>query len=214
MGYFPRPDPRIPAPSNDLSTQGGFTPSQIFTVGANYVVTPKLLAEVRFGRQYRNDRLACLATGCSYSMYGIPSGAQYTYQTPSSNSATPVPSQFAGPTGFQNISSNYAITKQIDIKEDLYLDGSYFTVLKKQQHSFKFGFSLMHLHNDWLDGTPGGSFQIYWGQVYNNGPSYVNVAGPYGYYVLQDYGHAASVSSRNQGFYFQDSWRVHPRLTV
>ena len=59
-----------------------------------------------------------------------------------------------------------------------------------------------------------GRFNIFWGDSFSRG-SITNAKGTYGYYIWEDgVRQNAAVSSRNQGFYFQDSWRIHSRVTL
>jgi outer membrane receptor protein involved in Fe transport len=37
----------------------------------------------------------------------------------------------------------------------------------------------------------------------------------YGYYIWEDgVRHNNGANSRNQGYYFQDQWQIHPRVTI
>ena len=59
-----------------------------------------------------------------------------------------------------------------------------------------------------------GRFNIFWGDSFSRG-SITGAKGTYGYYIWEDgVRQNASVSSRNQGFYLQDSWKIHSRVTL
>ncbi len=199
-GALPNVDPRIAAPSNDLSVQGGYQPSQAYTASANYSVSSSFLVSARYGYKYQNDKIG---------NYGL-SGAPYLrYQTPSP-AGVPLP----GPGGFTNVSSTFGIEKDITTRHNVYLDSSVLKTIAGQSHMFKFGYAVARVSNDVSDDFTNGQFLIYWGDSYTRG-SITGAKGQYGYYIWEDgVRHKAAVSSRNQGFYVQDSWRIHPRVTI
>src|SRR6185369_10929183 len=90
-------DPRVSPPSNDLSILGGYTPAEAYTASFTYTPTTKLVLSARYGYKYLNDK---------GNTYGLPVGVLTLYQRATSGSAyvgPPVPAQFAGNAGKQNI---------------------------------------------------------------------------------------------------------------
>ena len=197
-------DVRVPAPSNDLSIQGGYQPAQAYSASATVTATPHLVLSARYGYKYLNDKLG---------NYGL-SGAPYLIYRTASSAAPGVPAHFAGPNGFSNVSSTFAIVKDITTRHNVYLDGTYLINLLGQQHTFQAGYQVARLSNDTNDDYTNGQFDIYWGEAFSRG-SVTNVRGTYGYYIWQDgVRHVGKVNSRNQGFYIQDAWRPTSRLAL
>jgi outer membrane receptor protein involved in Fe transport len=206
QGYLPNRDPRVTAPSNDLSIQGGYSPVQASTVSATWTVTPKLVIQGRYGYRYFNDKLA--TTGLSGN-YGL-STAPYLIWANSSIGLPGVPAELQQANAYRNVSSTFGIQKDITTRNNVYLDGSYIV----GKHTFKTGYQINRLSNDVLNDFTNGNFNIYWSQSFSRG-SIQNASGPFGYYIWDDgVKNAGNVNSKNQGFYFQDAWRVSNRLSL
>ncbi len=208
-GLLKGTDPRIAKPTNDASVLGGFTPSQAYTASFNYSVTPNLVLSARYGYKYTNDK---------GNTYGLPSGTYLIYQRPTSGtsySGPPVPADLAGQAGFTNISSPFQVIKDQLTRHNVYVDGTYIKRFFGQQHTFKGGWAINRIANEVIDDYPNGRFDIYWGEAYNRGSLVVNRRGTYGYYIWEDgIRHNNGANSRNQGFYFQDQWQIHPHVTI
>jgi len=173
-GVLPSTDGRIAPPSNDLSIQGGYTPSNAYTAALNYIPTPKLILSARYGKKYLNDK------GNAYGKSGLP---WITYSSPTSAQTTPpVPADFAGANGFQNVTSTFLVLKDITTRHNVYADASYITRLFGQQHNFKFGYQINRMANDVQDDFLNGRILINWGEGYTRG-QFNNVRGTYGYYT-------------------------------
>ncbi|HEU0175603.1 MAG TPA: carboxypeptidase regulatory-like domain-containing protein [Blastocatellia bacterium] len=201
-------DGRTPPPTNDLSIGGGYTPAKAYTSSFTYTPTSNLILSARYGYKYLNDK---------GNTYGLPSGTLLLYQRATSGAAysgPPVPDQFAGNAGFQNISNPFQVIRDTTTRHNVYLDGSYITRLFGQQHTFKGGYALNRIANEVVDDYPNGRFDIYWGEGFTRG-SFVGARGTYGYYIWEDgIRHNNGANSRNQGFYFQDQWQPHPHVTI
>ncbi len=202
-GSLPNRDIRISAPSNDQSILGGFTPNQLVNFGATYSLTPRITLSARYGYKYLNDK---------DGNYGVPGDPYVVYQTASAAAGLPVPT--VGGTGFSNVSSTLTTFRDVTTRNNLYVDGSYLVNLFGQQHNFRAGYSLNRLTNDVATDYTNGDFNIFWGQSYSRG-SIANQTGTYGYYTWEDGVRLNSkVSGRNQGFYVQDGWKIHRRVSV
>lgn len=201
-------DPRVAPPTNDLSIQGGYTPASSYSASWTWTPTSKLILSARYGYKYLNDK---------GNTYGLPGDARFVYQAATSGSAytgPAVPSQFSGNTGFQNVGSTFQVLKDITTRHNLYLDSSYIARIAGQQHTFKGGYALNRIANDVNDDHLNGLFLIFWGTGFTRG-TLNNERGTFGYYVWQDgIRHNSQASSRNQGFYVQDAWQIHPRVTI
>jgi outer membrane receptor protein involved in Fe transport len=199
-------DPQVNKVLTDTSIQGGYTPSQAYTASFSYTVTPSLIVSARYGYKYTNDK---------GNTYGLPTGAYLIWQRPSSQQTNPpVPAAFAGAQGFTNISSPFTVVKDTLTRHNVYLDGTYIIRLFGQQHTIKGGYALNRIANEVVDDYPNGRFDLYWGETFNRG-SITNRRGVYGYYIWEDgVRHNNGANSRNQGYYFQDQWQIHPRVTI
>jgi hypothetical protein len=199
-------DPLVNKVTNDTSVLGGYTPSQAYTASFTYTVNPSLILSARYGYKYLNDK---------GNNYGLPTGALLLYQTATSKQISPaVPANLAGAAGFQNISNPFAVVKDQLTRHNVYLDSIYIKRLFGQQHTFKGGFSMNRIANQVVDDYPNGRFDIFWGEKFNRG-SISGAGGAYGYYRWEDgVRHNNGANSRNQGFYFQDQWQIHPRVTI
>ena len=204
-GRLPTRDPRIAAPSNDVSIQGGYVPAQAYTASLNYIPTSKLVLSARYGYRYFDDK---------DGNYGLPQQGFVTYQTSAAQSKTPVPAQFAQGTGFSNISTNFGTEYDITTRHNVYLDASYTAAMGKHLHTFKAGYAINRVANRLNQDYLNGRFLIYWGDAFTRG-SVTNATGPYGYYTWEDgIRNSGDVNSRNQAFYLQDTWRAGSRLTL
>lgn len=206
QGVLTGVDPRVAPPTNDLSILGGYTPAQAYTASWTWTPTSKLILSARYGYKYLNDK---------GNTYGLPVGTLLLYQQPTSQQTSPaVPSQFAGAAGKQNISNPFQVLKDVSTRHNVYLDASYVARIFGQQHTLKGGYALNRIQNTVIDDYPNGRFDFYWGTGFTRG-SLNNARGTYGYYIWEDgVKHNASASSRNEGFYAQDSWQIHSRVTI
>lgn len=203
-GSLPSTDIRRAPPTNDLTVTGGWAPTQSYTASATYTLTPKFLITARYGYKYENAKS---------SNYGLPGVPYYTYQTASSASPIAVPSGVAGSNGFSSSSSTLATARDITTRNNVYLDATKIFEAKGQ-HSLKFGFALNRQSNDVATDYTNGRFLIYWGEKYSRG-SINQATGTYGYYTWEDGVRLNSnVNGRNMGFYVQDAWRIHQRVTI
>ena len=199
-------DPRIAPPSNDLSIGGGYTPASAYTAAWTWTPTSKLVLSARYGYKYLNDK---------GNTYGLPTDPLLLYQQPTSQQTSPaVPAQFAGAAGKQNVSNTFNVQEDVTTRHNFYFDASYVSRLFGQQHTFKAGYALNRIANTVIDDYPNGRFDFYWGTGFSRG-SISNARGAYGYYIWEDgVKHNATASSRNMGFYLQDAWQIHPRVTI
>jgi len=216
-GSLPSSDPRVAAPDNDLRIQGGFTPSSSTSASLTYTPNSKWIVSARAGYKYLNNKGATLngAFTAGPGPYGLPGDSFREYFTNTSQQTSPpVPAQYAGNTGFRNISPNFLTLRDITTRYNLYLDTSYIATIFGQSHVLKGGYALNKLGNDVEDDFVNGSFNIFWGEAFTRG-SINDARGTYGYYIWQDgIRHNAKVKSRNQGLYIQDAWKIHPHLNL
>ncbi len=177
--------------------QGGYTPSWQFSSGVNWNVSPNLILSFRGGHTYLNDK------GGSYD---IPEN------TPRIAIVAPCSGPQCAPgttvTGNATIISNNRITFDITRRTNLNFDATYIANIGGQQHIFKGGYQRNQLSNKVLSGRSGGEFFFFFNR------SFAGQRGAAGYYLVQQFGTVGDVSSSNQGFFIQDTWRAHRNLTL
>lgn len=199
LGSLPNRDPRVAPPSNDLSIQGGYRPSQQYTLSGTLSPTNNIVIQARYGYRYMNDKMG---------NYGLSTQPYLIYRD-AATKFPELPAEIRQPNGWVNVSSTLGIVKDITTRNNVYLDMTYIV----GSHTFKGGWQLNRLHNDTLNDYTNGRFDIYWGQTFNRAG--VTGTGRYGYYIWEDgVKNKGNVSSRNQGFYIQDTWRARPNLTL
>ncbi len=205
-GYLPNRDPRLKPPANDLSVQGGYNQSQAYTVSGTYAATPKLVLSARYGYRYFNDKLGNSGLAGNYALSTDP----YIVYQNSSRGIAGVPANAQQDVRYSNVSSTFGIQRDITTRNNLYLDATFVA----GKHTFKGGYQFAKLHNDVLNDYTNGFFPIYWGESFSRG-SVKDAKGAYGYYIWEDgVRNTGNVSSRNQGFFIQDQWKIHPRVTL
>ena len=207
-GLLTGTDPRIAPPSTDFSKLGGYTPANAYTASFTWTPASKWVFSARYGYKYLNDK---------GNTYGLPTNPLILYQRATSGSSyvgPAVPAAFAGPAGFQNVSSTFNVFYDITTRHNVYLDASYTASIAGQQHVLKGGYSLNRIENRVKDDYANGRFDFYWGEGFTRG-TLSGVRGTYGYYIWEDgVKHDSGANSRNMGFYIQDQWRIHPRVTL
>jgi Carboxypeptidase regulatory-like domain/TonB-dependent Receptor Plug Domain len=193
--------------------QGGYTPSWQTSFGANYSITSRFIVSFRGGVTYLNDK------GGNYDIpQNTPNLIISVPCTSTSNNAgasncTP----FTTATG-SNIVTNQTTSFDITRRTNLNVDATYIANFFGQ-HTFKGGYQINRISNDVLFGFSGGRFQFLFGRARNepdpNNPARViPVRGTYGYYVRDEFARSGNVSGRNQGFFLQDAWQIHRRVTL
>ena len=231
---LPNPDSKIGQRNSSSTTDpttfrqdsGTVNPSSLYLFGADYTVTSRLLASVRYGYTYANsgDR-------------GKPIGTRYVYTTNSVTATskgldgTQIPAAFQQPVGFNNIASNFQSIYNILSRKQLNLDLSYTASHLLGTHSFKTGYQLGRVKNDILSGYKTAEVDLYYGLDYtpvtsssacnavisaNNanatyaGSGYAGTCrGTYGYFVVHDgVDSSGTAVGENSAFYFQDQWTV------
>ncbi|MDQ2977194.1 MAG: TonB-dependent receptor [Acidobacteriota bacterium] len=216
-GLLTGTDPRITPPTSDLSKGGGYTPATAYTASFTWTPTSKVVLSARYGYKYLNDK---------GNTYGLPTNPLISYSTCSNVSATTCTSYIKGPLGltppaavqqaerYQNTISTFNTVYDITTRHNIYLDGSYLADIAGQQHILKGGFAINRIENRVKDDYPNGLFIFNWGEGFTRG-TLSNARGEYGFYTWRDgIRHDSGANSRNEGFYVQDQWKIHPHVTL
>lgn len=180
--------------------KGGYTPSWNFAAAGTYSITDSLILSVRGGRTYLNDK------GLSYDVpIGTPLYQVFVPCTPDAGFDCPPGTTT---TGLPIIQTNFTSLFNVTTRDNFNVDATYVTRFFGQQHIFKGGYQLNRLANNVDEGFQGGIVSLFFDATF------AGERGEFGYYRVTDFGTKGNVSSRNQAFFIQDAWTVHPRLTL
>jgi hypothetical protein len=187
---------RSTTPFADL---GSRSPAATYGWSATYTPMAKMVLSYHGGFNYTNSK-----------SYGVPSNIYYQYLNSNLNITTlDIPANLRAASG--NFTANTSQTVyDKNNREVHYVDADYLW----GKHTFKAGYSINRLSNDVFTGYPNGRFNISWNNTYTAVTKPGTFRGPYGYYINYAAATTGKVSSNNQGFYFQDNWRVARRLTL
>jgi hypothetical protein len=217
----------------------GYTaPNTTTNVGADFSITPRLVATTRFGYYFEN-----------YHDFGLPtSGTLTIWQTNGTCTNPPptppnpktctydafgnvLPPSLQQGAGFQNLAfsqnfTNHNASKGIQFDQDL----AWFKSGWKGTHNLKLGYQLNRLNNSIAQryNVPlvqyfvgGAAFYTPFGPVGTANCAAVEAAdgtstcqGKYGYVNVLDYGSGGQAISFNHSFFVQDSWSIARGITI
>ena len=200
-------------------------PNTTTNVGADFTLTPRIVATFRWGYSFQN-----------YHDFGFPTsgtiwefGATGLGANDNLGGAIPATSPLSQFSGYQNVAANINTTTydsthhhQIDANVAWFKSGWWGI------HNIKVGYQLNHLSNTllqhWnepeLNVFPGaGNYYSAQGSVGAANcaaliPVYGGCAGQFGYLDIMDYGSNGKATSVNHGFFFQDAWTLTNGLTI
>jgi hypothetical protein len=219
------------------------SPNTTTNFGADFTITPRLVATVRWGISFQNYHdFGFPTTGTLWefpSASGIGAPLNCTPEpaclqsptTPTISSTSPLSQNAGYVSAAQNINSTtYDSThhNQVDASLAWFKSGWWGT------HNIKFGYQLNHINNKLLQhwNEPeinvfpgGGNFYTIQGAVgqancsgANGGTDYLTLyggcAGQYGYLTVQDYGSNGVATSVNNGLFVQDAWTIGHGITI
>lgn len=206
------------------SLQGGRSNSNNVTGQAIYSVTNNLVATFRYSRGFLNEKPA---------NYGIPNAVRFRCQ--GLQSGYSVATGCPGGRGFQNITTNSLVTRDVSLKNEYNADLTYFLKGFGGSHEFKGGYQLGRTKNDVLTGNAGtGIVSLYYGATFSQlgsaavvplvgsesvGTSLttcpvVNTTTCLGVGTLYRQGTKGIAENKYQGLYIQDKWQPFSRLTL
>src|SRR5229473_7592700 len=204
----------------------GYTaPNTTTNVGADFSITPRLVATTRFGYYFEN-----------YHDFGLPTtGTLNIWQTNGIGATdafgAPLPASLQQAAGFQNLAfsqnfTDHNASKGIQFDQDL----AWFKSGWKGTHNFKFGYQLNRLNNaiaqrynvPLVQPFVGSSaFYVPFGPVgaancaaVEAADGTTNCQGRYGYINVLDYGSGGQATSFNHSFFVQDSWSIAKGITI
>jgi Carboxypeptidase regulatory-like domain/TonB-dependent Receptor Plug Domain len=176
-------------------TFGFNQPEQSYTGNVDFTLTNTSLLSVKAGRYYLD-----------YKDVGIPYLKYYVWRS-SAVGIEGVPDSLQKGVNYSTPSS---IQTTFDITTRTYVQADYSQFLRALgQHNLKGGVGLQKNVNNVFDSYgPDGRINLYWGE------SFRGDQGTYGYYSVDRIGTIGSAGATITHLYIQDSWRIHPRLTL
>jgi hypothetical protein len=189
--------------------QGGNQLNDTYTVNADWVVRPTFFVNIS-GGAYRTDNTTPEEFRGNEIRHVFNNANSDAVMTAAGFPT--VPTQFQQPNGYSDKISSNGRVKDIFTRRFVNANATWFASLGGQ-HVFKTGMRFERFANDVLDGNAKPVITIEWGKKYvdTNG---VTQSGTYGHYFVNQTGTIGKVHSDNYAFWLQDSWSVHPRLTL
>jgi Carboxypeptidase regulatory-like domain len=221
------------SPAFSFSHSLGFgAPNTTTNIGADFTITPRIVATVRWGISFQNYHDFGFPTSGVIQEFGTSGAGAFQNCTPAPcNPAVGIlaTSPLSQGAGYQNVAANintttYDSTHHNQVNADL----AWFKSGWGGTHNIKFGYQLNHLSNKLLQHWnepeinvfPGsGNFYVPQGAVGNtNCAAYVALYGGCGgldgFLTVQDYGSNGSATSVNHAFFVQDAWTIGRGITV
>jgi len=179
-----------------VSKRGFSQPEQSYTGTIDWTLSNSSVLSVKGGRYYLNFRDV-----------GIPASVQYWWRE-SAVGLAGLPADLQQPSGFFTPSAAQTV---FDITTRTYVQADFSQYINAGgQHNFRGGAGVQKNVNKVEDTlAPDGRVNLYWGLDGPNGDT-----GSYGYYAVDENGTLGSAGATITHLYIQDSWRVHPRLTL
>lgn len=207
-------------------------PNTTTNFGADFTITPRLIATARWGITFQN-----------YHDFGFPTngviwefGSTGTGATDNLGNPIPATSALSQTSGYQNVAANLnSTTYDATHRNQVNVDLAWFKSGWWGTHNLKFGYQLNHITNrilqHWnepeINVFPGaGNYYVTQGPVgqancvgqfvggLNSNGSIAACAGQYGFLTVQDYGSNGIATSVNHGLFVQDAWTVRSGITI
>jgi hypothetical protein len=181
----------------DVREKGFSQPEQSYSGSIDITLSSRSILSAKGGRYYLD-----------YKDVGVPASVQYYWRS-SAVDIPGLPADLQQPSGFFTPSAQQT---SFDITTRTYGQMSFSQVLTNAlgQHNFKIGVGVQKNVNKVFDSLAAdGRVNLYWGLPGPNGET-----GTYGYYSVDEYGTIGSAGASIVHLYAQDSWQIHPRLTL
>jgi hypothetical protein len=188
------PDPRRTDSFNDL-----------YSGTLDWVVSPKLFMNVTAGYLTYGSRGSGAGTQLRHTFTG-------SNQQSSSFNFPEIPANLRFPSGYFDFPSSSLTLKDDWGRIGLNADASYYAHFAGQ-HQLKVGMQYERLTNNADTGNRYPTIGLNWNAT-RAALDGRRVRGTYGFYTVTQTITLGEINSDNLGFYFQDSWTVHSRLTL
>jgi len=193
-----------------LRGEGGRQNSQNVTGGLTWTPTANLVVAARAGYSFLNEKIG------NYGLPSIVGGARIFCSTAGLSSAIPAEAQCV--TGQQNRPSQTQTVFDASRRRTFDIDAAYFLNDFGGRHQFKGGYQINALANDVFSATID-QVSVRYGRSINQTSGISSAIlpptpGAIGSGLIQRFATQGSASSRNQAFFFQDSWQPTSRLSL
>jgi uncharacterized protein YdeI (BOF family) len=190
-------------PNEDLASRTYTYPNWAASAQLDYTPSNKVFMSLRGGYSFANTE-----TG------GIYTGDRVTYSG-SSVGLPGVPPEWQQLSGYQNVTTNSATTRDELKRFQLQYDSTFF-FSGGGDHQMKVGVQMDNIGNNVLSGEQGNLIRVRWNQNISG------KRGTYGYYQVRSNGvypnqgfiTQGDVSTTNVGLFVQDAWTIGRRLTL
>jgi hypothetical protein len=184
--------------ASGLRTRGYNQPENSWTGSIDFTLSNSSLLSVKGGRYFLN-----------YKEVGVPYTEYYRWRS-SSVGIPGVPEDLQLGAGYSTPSAGVVLH---DTATRTYVQADYSQFVRfAGQHNFKFGVgvqkNISSVEDRWMGIN--GRVNFYWDQT----PSFNDTTGTYGFYSVEDGRTIGSAGATITHIYLQDSWRIHPRLTL
>jgi hypothetical protein len=210
-------------PSVYAHSIGWTAPNVTTNIGADFTITPHVVATTRFGYYFEN-----------YHDFGYPTnGTLFGWQTSGIGAldtlGNPLPASLGQANGFLSAANSGTFTrKNANTAVQYDADLAWFKSGWKGTHNFKFGYQLNRLNNDLLQSFNEPYVQLFVGQSGTYVPTSpggkavcattlataFGCEGQFGTAVVYDFGSGGKVTSFNHGLFVQDAWTIGRGVTV
>jgi hypothetical protein len=186
-----------------LNNQGGRQNANTVNGQVTYTPTNNLVFNFRAGRSFLNEKLGS---------YGIPAATRFVC----SSSGNPDAVAGSGCSrGFASFLTNFQIPFDVSTRKTFDADASIIGVNILGRHNFKLGYQYNGIANSTQQGyTNQGVVVLFYNLSIDNFTGQNPTAGNLGSGYLQRFGTIGKASSKDQGFFAQDSWTINNRLTL
>ena len=210
-------------PAGYAHSIGYVAPNVTTNFGADFTITPRLVATTRLGYYFENYRDLGLPTTGTLFIWQQVAASRLDF------AGNPLPDNLNQSVGHFNDAHSGTFTHQNANKAIQYdADLAWFKSGWKGTHNFKFGYQLNRLQNDisqsynepyvqLLVGAPDGSYSPLSTEGTNNCALTTypgSCAGLYGTITVTDFGTGGKVTSFNHGLFAQDAWTIGHGVTI
>jgi hypothetical protein len=192
-----------------MASLGGRDNSQSVSVNGVYTATSNLIISARTGYYFLNEKSGSYGVGD----VTIP---RVTCSATTFPANTPFPANFGCIRGFTNgLPVNSNVLYDVTTRRTYDVDATYL-FNAGGSHELKGGYQYNGIANQ-VDNTTRSQIVLRWGQTigsYSGVSALPSTPGALGAGLLRIFGEQGDVSSKNEGIYVQDKWRVNNRLTL
>ena len=191
--------------SNEANkTRGWYSPQNAYSGNIDITLTNTSLISFRGGYFYDN-----------FHDTGVPGFSSVTYQSTGIGLPFDIPTNLQQGVGAQNTPRVQRTAQDLVTRAYFKVDYAKFIGHLLGSHNLKAGVGTQKTVNNVDVGYPGAGYvYIWWDRDFKSNATGQVQRGLYGYYEVNDIGTRGSTGANITHLYIQDSWKIHPRLTL